>query len=454
MIKCENGDSVRHSRWRDRGASLRVVMLWVIMAGLLGGDPCLALDSKSGLVPAEKCACPPDPEAFQYETYGIYQGTEELKVNLQGWSRVGLAEGLAPDDRGYIRTLGHEKREAVAAIQTYGTRVDLLVDLMGTDGEGKCWAADDSAYSVYNLTQELGRVVSEVGADGVLLKIKMEWAGAFDPCPDGACADSGPERSEISRQGRRVQNLVHSLKHLAPFAHGGREVSLLVMAGGAGSRLDDGALERLHLGVDRVLIQLDGSPDSSCPWEMALFNRSCALALMPPRATRVIPVLKSQCLGPEKEVPVTLFRIALDLGFKGLALEISPDTATAFLTHNQNLLRDQDDYFAGLVWRNGLADALCWQRENLKLVLGGAAGLVLLVMVVAVFSCPARQFLGRYPRLCIGAVGLLGGGIWLLEAVEPSMNNWTNETIVAILALTIVLLVLVWLRERQKSRFP
>lgn len=413
----------------------------------------------AGPVPTEECACPPDPSEFRFETYGIFEDPDvEIPVDLQGWSRVALSAGLVPDNRGYIPMPGGDFQESIASIRRYGTRVDLLVDLTG-EGMGKrCWAGDETSFSIFNLADELARAVTRVKADGVLLKVPVSWVVAFEPGPavlggEGQCGD--PQSLKVSQwRGQRVQNLVHRLNSFSPFSDTGCDISILVTCKSPSLTFDALTLGALHRGVDRVLIQLSDPSDGACRWEMALLNKSCALDLMGPEETRVIPVLKPGCLGNEGQVSNTFFNIALDLGFKGLALGVTPDNSAAFLSHNRGRLMDQDDFFAGLVWRMGLANTLCWQRPAMALCIAIMALVLSVVGLLALFFCPVRQLLGRYPRLAIGVVVGLLMLIWLFEAVKPTVNSWTNEAILMMLMMTLLSLFLVWLRKRQKARFP
>ena len=121
-----------YARALGRGL-FRVGRLWLtgiaVAAVVLvsGGGEVRAGESSMGIVPGESCGCPPEPMDYK-GTYGIYgmTGDKALEVNLQGWSRIGLSEGAAPDIFGYMGKDGTKSDSMIQRVKTYGTRVDLV----------------------------------------------------------------------------------------------------------------------------------------------------------------------------------------------------------------------------------------------------------------------------------------------------------------------------------------
>lgn len=425
----------------------------------LVGWGALAPSYAVGLVPAEECGCPPDPDDFYVDTYGICNAPDAaLSVNLQGWSRLGLAVGMAPDSQGYIRRLDTDLQTDIQKIRVYGTRVDLLVDLTGEGMGRECWAGDRSSFSILNLADGIAEAVEETRVDGVLLKVPVAWVVAFSGAvayQEGGAGVCGELliSDENTRRGRRVRNLIHRLGAKAPFHPGGKRINLLVTRGEDTEHMTAECLLTFRKHVEKVLIELPEPEGSSCRREMDLLNRSCRLDLRTPEKKRVIPVITPTILS-EGGITDDFFKLAMDLGFRGLAMDVTAETGSAFLAYNAARLKEQDDFFGGLVWRTGLANTLCWKRDLIRwaaCLLGSA--LVLVALLAALF-CPVRQVVGRFPRVLLGVGLLFVGLIWLLEAVRPTVNNWTNEAVALMLVTVCIALVLVWLRNRQRERFP
>ena len=437
----------------------------LVMSDLCGaGEPSTSMAVSPD---AEVCGCPPDSDSFEYETYGIVSDAgAPLSLDLQGWTRLGLTLGIAPDSQGYLKKDGqdfdndwNELKQGIGTIRAYGTHVDVLVDLTGEEKGKECWIGDESSFSVLNLVDQIVEMLRAFQADGVLLKVPISWivttdgVSVDDDAGGGTCGDP-IVLDENTRRNRRVQNLMYRLREAELFKSSTWGINLFLI----GSEESYVSLfqycEKLPAKVDYVLYELPESSEDSCQFERALLRNACDLELIENKDGKVIPVINKSCLGGGNAISETLFDLALKLGFSGLAMEVTDGSEKAFLSYNKHKLENQGDFFAGIIWKRGLANSLCSKRNLIRWGISLLGGVLTLIFILAVFFCPVRQALSRVPYFLIGAGLLLAGMIWLYEAVNPTKNNLTSEIIVMILVTVCVVFFLGWARNRQRSCFP
>jgi len=440
----------------------------------------------AGITPAEGCGCPPDTDDYK-KTYGLFdmQQGQDLVVNLQGWSRIGVSEGAVPSVFGYLGRDGTELREMIRAVSAYGTGVDLIIDLgirsepkaqadggeavPKEGGEGKsgpgwlkagegAWVEEANAFSIVNLAEEIEAYVNDAGCDGVLLRFPMAYIG---DCFNDTATDSegkAEQRHVLPRQ--RVMDLIYKLRKTETFK--ARELNINLCLTDCDDAKEDSVLysylEKLLAEVDYILLDMAVLMKSMTSPKLneALWRYySPLVSLKEGNRSKMYHVMSydwyKNLRGKDGSEPMDVARV---LGFCGLAMELTEETGSVFLDYNMARLEDQGDFFAEIVWKSGVGNALCSKRYMIK----GAAwalGLGMLVMAcLAYWLWPVCNFIERFYYGVIGAGFLFAGLVWLYEAVSPTENNWTNETVAAILVTACAVFVLIWVRNRQRARFP
>ena len=453
-------------------AVVAMVLAW-------GDGEARAGESSMGIVPGESCGCPPEPMDYK-GTYGIYgmTGDKALEVNLQGWSRIGLSEGASPDIFGYMGKDGTNSASMIQRVKTYGTRVDLVVDIGGReaqedpptkeDGEDAerawldqgqgAWVEGGNLFSVINLAEEIDSYVNDAGCDGVLLRFPMSYIGDFfNVTATDSQGDSTPQ--EVLPR-HRVMSLIYKLRKMAKFKSGELSINLC-LTHCADAREDTVLmvyLEKLLAEVDLVLLDMAALMKGAAfpKLNTALWQYDTPLVtLRDGNKSQMYHVVGHAWYERlQKKEGYEPIEVALALGFGGLAMELTDASKSAFVDYNRKRLEDQSDFFAGIIWRTGLGNALCFRRHLIKWAAWGLGGVLALVALLSFWLSPVRAFVARFCGTAIGSVLLFVGLLWVYEAVNPTENNWTNETVGVLLGVFCVALVLVWGRHRQREQFP
>lgn len=492
----------------------RARMAWVMCAVLMVPAYPVGVafaGSSAGITPVDGCGCPPDTHDYK-GTYGLFdmQGGKALDVDLQGWSRIGLSDGAVPSVFGYLGRDGSDLREMTLAVRAYGTGVDLIIDLgirregdpqadggeavaekadQGKEeagekgkapqqktGEGEnggkgaqnvpswvkegegAWVEEANAFSIINLAEEIDAYVQGAEADGVLLRFPMAYIGDYFNVTATDTKEKAEERHMLPRQ--RVMNLIYKLKKMESFKDGGARINLCL------THCDDARedsvlysyLEKLLAEVDVILLDVVVLMKNMTTPKLneALWQYySPLVSLKDGDRSKVYHVMSFDWYkAHRKKEGYEPMELARTLGFGGLAMDLTDETATVFLAYNRARLEDQGDFFAEIVWKSGLGNALCSKRYLIK---GAAWALGLGMVFVALLSCwswPVCNFIERFYGWAIGTGFLFAGLVWLYEAVNPTENNWTNETAAVIIATACAVFVLIWLRNRQRAQFP
>ncbi|VVS95111.1 consensus disorder prediction [Desulfoluna spongiiphila] len=471
--------------------------LWGWMVGLmfvvllLSGYLCHAQaeGAAAGITPAEGCGCPPDTDDYK-KTYGLFdmQQGKGLVVNLQGWSRIGVSEGAVPSVFGYLGRDGTELREMVGVVRAYGTGVDLVIDLglrsepkaqadggeaVAKEGEGGekgkegpgwlkagegAWVEEANAFSIANLAEEIDLYARGAGCDGVLLRFPMAYIGDYFNVTATDSEGKAEERHVLPRQ--RVMDLIYKLKKMETYKGRGLRINLCLTD--CQDAKEDSVLysylEKLLAEVDFILLDMAVLMKNMTAPKLneALWQYySPLVSLKEGNRSKMYHVMSYERYKTlHKKDGADPMDVARVLGFGGLAMELTEETASVFLEYNRARLEDQGDFFAEIVWKSGVGNALCSKRYLIK---GAAWALGLGLLALAGLACwfwPVCNLLERFYYVVIGAGFLFAGLVWLYEAVNPTENNWTNETAAVILATACVVFVLIWLRIRQRAGFP
>ena len=280
-------------------------------------------------------------------------------------------------------------------------------------GQG-AWVEGGNLFSVINLAEEIDSYVNDAGCDGVLLRFPMSYIGDFFNVT--ATDSQGDSATQEVLPRHRVMSLIYKLRKMAKFKSGELSINLCL------THCDDARedtvlmvyLEKLLAEVDLVLL------------DMAALMKGGGVprSLIPPSGSTTPP------LSPLRD------------GNKS-----------------------QMYHVVGHAWYERLQKKEGYEPIEVALALGfgghlikwaawGLGGGLIFVGLLSFWLSPVRAVVARFCGTAIGSVLFFVGLLWVYEAVNPTENNWTNETVGVLLGVVCVALVLVWGRHWQREQFP